>query len=195
MLPGHSKTCVVYSALKLLQNLFFFFSFWFNKLSQILSQSSQTGLLFFTVIAEFWLFLPAQIQNTDRRMIDHDLESDVQCSSNFILSFPSVTNGQSDKCKDCAAGHCATHCYVLLLRWGCDKDKGEDNHSEISLPNSWVPSLKICLVPFWQQVKRWVQVREVQSQESQKEDPRVGQHLWQQKTSCYQLCRHSAQNG
>ncbi|XP_019712255.1 heterochromatin protein 1-binding protein 3 isoform X1 [Hippocampus comes] len=25
-------------------------------------------------------------------------------------------SGQSDKCKDCVAGQCATHCYVLLLR-------------------------------------------------------------------------------
>lgn len=51
---------------------------------------------------------------------------------NLILSLPMVTNRQSDKCKDCAAGQCATHCYVLLLRWGCDKDKGGNHHSEIS---------------------------------------------------------------
>lgn len=51
---------------------------------------------------------------------------------NLILSLPTVTNRQSDKCKDCAAGQCATHCYVLLLRWGCDKDKGGNHHSEIS---------------------------------------------------------------
>lgn len=65
--------------------------------------------------------------------------------SNFILSFPSVTNGQSDKCKDCAAGQCATHCYVLLLRWGCDKDKGGNNHSEISLPKNQPSWLNLCL--------------------------------------------------
>lgn len=67
--------------------------------------------------------------------------------SNFILSFPSVTNRQSDKCKDCAAGQCATHCYVLLLRWGCDKDKGGNNHSEISLLKKWTTSLNLCLAP------------------------------------------------
>ncbi|XP_054639407.1 heterochromatin protein 1-binding protein 3 [Dunckerocampus dactyliophorus] len=32
------------------------------------------------------------------------------------LSSLSVTNGQSEKCKDCVAGQCATHCYVPLLR-------------------------------------------------------------------------------
>lgn len=68
-----------------------------------------------------------------------------QMFSNFILSFPSVTNGQSDKCKDCAAGQCATHCYVLLLRWGCDKDKGGNDHSEISLLKNQPSWLKLCL--------------------------------------------------
>lgn len=72
---------------------------------------------------------------------------------NLILSFPSVTNGQSDKCKDCAAGQCATHCYVLLLRWGCDKDKGGNHHSEISLLNNWVTSLNLCFVPFGDRLK------------------------------------------
>lgn len=72
---------------------------------------------------------------------------------NFILSFPSVTNGQSDKCKDCAAGQCATHCYVLLLRWGCDKDKGGNNHSEISLLKKWPTSLNLCFAPFDDRLK------------------------------------------
>ncbi len=72
---------------------------------------------------------------------------------NLILSFPSVTNGQSDKCKDCAAGQCATHCYVLLLRWGCDKDKGGNNHSEISLLKKRPTSLNLCLAPFGDRLK------------------------------------------
>lgn len=72
---------------------------------------------------------------------------------NLILSFPSVTNGQSDKCKDCAAGQCATHCYVLLLRWGCDKDKGGNDHSEISLLKKRVTSLKLCLAHFGDRLK------------------------------------------
>lgn len=72
---------------------------------------------------------------------------------NLILSFPSVTNGQSDKCKDCAAGQCATHCYVLLLRWGCDKDKGGNNHSEISLLKKGPTSLNLCLAPFGDRLK------------------------------------------
>lgn len=72
---------------------------------------------------------------------------------NLILSFPSVTNGQSEKCKDCAAGQCATHCYVLLLRWGCDKDKGGNHHSEISLLKSRDTSLNVCFVPFGDRLK------------------------------------------
>lgn len=72
---------------------------------------------------------------------------------NFILSFPSVANGQSDKCKDCAAGQCATHCYVLLLRWGCDKHKGGNNHSEISLRKKRATSLNLCLAPFGDRLK------------------------------------------
>lgn len=72
---------------------------------------------------------------------------------NLILSFSSVTNGQSDKCKDCAAGQCATHCYVLLLRWGCDKDKGGNNHSEISLQKNWHTSLNLYPAPFGDRLK------------------------------------------
>lgn len=72
---------------------------------------------------------------------------------NLILSFPSVTNGQSDKCKDCAAGQCATHCYVLLLRWGCDKDKGGNDHSEISLQKNWRTSLNLYPAPSGDRLK------------------------------------------
>ena len=64
-----------------------------------------------------------------------------------------MTNGQSDKCKDCAAGQCATHCYVLLLRWGCDKDKGGNDHSEISLLKKRRTSLNLCLAPFGDRLK------------------------------------------
>lgn len=59
----------------------------------------------------------------------------------------------SDKCKDCAAGQCATHCYVLLLRWGCDKDKGGNNHSEISLLKERLASLNWYLAPFGDRLK------------------------------------------